>query len=91
MDMYTLLSLKWVTNEDLLSSTWNSAQCYVAAWRGGAFGGEWIHVYVRLSPFAVYMQLSQQCPWLCPTQSKKLFKKKREKAMNSTVEFEKRN
>ena len=29
---------------------WNSAQCYVAAWMGGEFGGEWIHVYVRLSP-----------------------------------------
>ena len=34
MVMYTLLYLKWVTNKDLLYSTWNSAQCYVAAWRG---------------------------------------------------------
>ena len=25
---------------------WNSAQCDVAAWMGGEFGGEWIHVYV---------------------------------------------
>ena len=24
----------------------NSAQCYVAAWMGGNFGGERIHVYV---------------------------------------------
>ena len=24
-DMYTLLCLKWVTNKDLLYSTWNSA------------------------------------------------------------------
>jgi len=24
----------------------NSAQCYVAAWMGGHFGGEWIRVYV---------------------------------------------
>ena len=24
----------------------NSAQCYGAAWMGGEFGGEWIHVYV---------------------------------------------
>ena len=31
MDMYTLLYLKWITNKDLLYSTWNSAQCYVAA------------------------------------------------------------
>ena len=48
--MYTLLHLKWVTNEDLLFSTWNSAQYYVPAWIGGRFGGEWIHVYVWLSP-----------------------------------------
>ena len=43
MDMYTLLCLKWITNKDLLYSTWNSARCYVAAWMGGEFGGEWIH------------------------------------------------
>ena len=44
MGMYTLLYLKWITNKDLLYSTWNSAQCYVAAWMGGEFGEEWIHV-----------------------------------------------
>ena len=42
-------------------STGNSAQCYVAAWMGGDFGGEWIHVYVWLSPFAVHLKLSQHC------------------------------
>ena len=46
--MYTVLYLKWITNKDLLYSTWNSAQCYVAAWMGGEFGGEWAHVYVWL-------------------------------------------
>ena len=46
IDMYTLLYLKWITNKDLLYSTGNSAQCYVAACMGGEFGGEWIHVYV---------------------------------------------
>ena len=46
MDVYTLLYLKWITNKDLLYSTGNSAQCYVAAWMGGEFWGEWIHVYV---------------------------------------------
>ena len=56
MDMYTLLNLKWITNKDLLSSTGNSAQYYVAAWMGGEFGGEWIGVYVQLSPFAVYLK-----------------------------------
>ena len=60
MDMYifTLLYLKWVTHKNLLYSTGNSAQCYVAAWMGGVFGGEWIHVYVWLSPFSVHLKLS---------------------------------
>ena len=39
MDRYTLLHLKWITNKDLLYSTENSAQCYVAAWMGGDLGG----------------------------------------------------
>ena len=38
--MYRLLYLKWITNKNLLYSTGNSAQCYVAAWMGGEFGGE---------------------------------------------------
>ena len=37
----------------------NSAQGYVAAWMGGDFGGEWIHVYVWLSPFAAQLKLPQ--------------------------------
>ena len=32
MDMYAMVYLKWITSKDLLYSTWNSAQCYVAAW-----------------------------------------------------------
>ena len=40
MGMYTLLYLKWITNKNLLYSTWNSAQCYMAAWMGGEFGRE---------------------------------------------------
>ena len=52
MVMYTLLYLKWITNKDLLYSTWNSTQCYVEAWMGGEFRGQWIHVYVWLRPFA---------------------------------------
>ena len=52
MDMYTLLYLKWITNKDLLYSTWDSAQCYVAAWMTGKFGGKWIHVYIRPNPFS---------------------------------------
>ena len=38
IDMYTLLYLKCITNNDLLYSTWNSALCYVVAWMGGEFG-----------------------------------------------------
>ena len=44
MDRYTLLYLKWITNKDLLYSTGNSAQCYMAAWTGGEFAGEWIYI-----------------------------------------------
>ena len=57
MNMYMLLYFKWITNKDLLCSTGNSAQCYVAGWMGGEFGGEWIHVYVWLSPFSVHLKL----------------------------------
>ena len=46
MDMDTLLCLTWRTSKDLLDSTGNSAQCHVAAWLGGEFRGEWIHVYI---------------------------------------------
>ena len=47
--------------QDLLYSTWTSAQCYVAAWVGGGFDGEWICVYVQLSPLADHLNLSQHC------------------------------
>ena len=58
MDMGTLLYLKWISSRNVLYITGNSAQCYVAAWMGGEFGGEWIHVYVWLSPFAAHLRLS---------------------------------
>ena len=31
--------VKWITNKDLLYSTWTSAQCYVPAWIGEGFWG----------------------------------------------------
>ena len=40
INMYTQLYLKWINNKDLLHSTGNSAQCYVAAWMGEKSGGE---------------------------------------------------
>ena len=48
--MYALLCFKQMTNNILLYSTGNSAQCHVVAWMGGESGGEWIHVYEWLSP-----------------------------------------
>ena len=54
IDVYTLPCLKRTTIKVLLCSTGNPAQCYVAAWMGGEFGGEWIHVNVWLSPFSVH-------------------------------------
>ena len=63
--MYMLLFSKWITNKDLLYSTGNSAQCYVAAWMGGEFGGEWIHVYVWLSPFASMYMYSRVSLLVC--------------------------
>ena len=59
MDMDTLLDFTWRTSKDLLDSTGDSAQCHVAARMGGEFGREWIHVCVRLSPFAVHLKPSQ--------------------------------
>ena len=65
-----LLFLKWIANKDLLYNTWNSAQCYAAAWMGGELGGEWIcisvcvyiYIYLKwLSPLAVHLKLSQHC------------------------------
>ena len=49
-----------ITNKDLLvSSSGNSVQCYMAAWMGGEFEGEWIHAYMWLSPCAIQLKLSQ--------------------------------
>ena len=59
--MYTLQYSKWITNKDLLYSTWNSAQLYLAAWMRKGFWGEWIHVYVWLSPFTVLLKQTQHC------------------------------
>ena len=53
--------IKWIINKDLVYDTGNPAQCFVAAWMGGEFEGEWIHVYVWLSPFPIHQKLSQHC------------------------------
>ena len=49
INIYTLLHLKWIkTNKDLLYSTENSAQHYVADWMGGDFGGKYIYVCIYI-------------------------------------------
>ena len=72
IDMYTMFYLKWITNKVLLYSPGNSAQYYVPAWMGGEFGGEWIHVYVWLSPFAVPLTITILLIGYTPIQNKKL-------------------
>ena len=49
MDSYALPYLRWINNKDLLYSTGSSAQCYVAVWRGGEFGGECVCMLSRFS------------------------------------------
>ena len=71
--MYTLLYLKWITNKDLLYSTWNSAQGYVPTWMGEqGLGEEWVHVYVWLSPSAVHPNYHHIVNELYPKINKRL-------------------
>ena len=67
-----------ITNKDLLSSTGNSAQCYMAAWMGGEFVGEWIHVYVWLSHFPVHPKtITTLLIGYNPIQNEKFFYKRK--------------
>ena len=38
-------------NRDLLYSIWNSSQCYMAAWIGGEFGGEWMDTCIGMAEY----------------------------------------
>ena len=40
LDMYILPYSSWMTTKDLVYSTGNTAQCYVAAWMGEEVWGE---------------------------------------------------
>ena len=91
MDVYTLLYLKWITNNDLLYSTWNSAQCYMAAWMGGGFGREWIHVFGWLHPLLVHLSLSQHCQSALPQYKIKSYLKRRGKAVLMKVKWQKKS
>ena len=49
----------WVLVSIYQGCTIQDEKMSLSAWMGGEFGGEWIHVYVWLSPFAVHLKLSQ--------------------------------
>ena len=67
MDTYTLLYLKWIPNKDLTVQYMElcSLLCGQLDGRGvsgrGDRRGEWIHVYIWLSPLAVHLKLLQHC------------------------------
>ena len=61
--------------KDLLYSIGNSVQCYVAVWMGEDFGGEWMHIYVWLSPFTVDLKISQIVNQLFPNTKVKVLSK----------------
>lgn len=42
-----------------------------------SLGGDWVHVYVWLNPFAIHLKLSQDCLLLLPNPSTKLKVKKK--------------
>ena len=60
MVMHKLLYLKQITNKDLLYKSLEHVYGTLlnVMWQPGySFRGEWIHVYVRLSPFAVHLNI----------------------------------
>ena len=86
--MYTLLYLQRITNEDLLYSSWNSAQCYMPAWMGRGSGENgYIHMYGWV-PWLFTWKWHNILNWLCP--NKKCFgvKKREKKVMWSWIQLE---
>ena len=61
------LCLKWIISEDLLDSTGNSAQCYVAAWMGGESGKNVICICMAESLHCTPKTVTTLCfSWLYP-------------------------
>ena len=86
--MYILLYLQRITNEDLLYSSWNSAQCYMPAWMGRGSGENgYIHMYGWV-PWLFTWKWHNILNWLCP--NKKCFgvKKRGKKVMWSWIQLE---
>ena len=71
--LYALLYLKWITNRDLLYSTWKSVQCYVAAWMGREYGMD-THICMAESLFC--LPITQHSLLICyiPIQNSFFFK-----------------
>ena len=61
-----MLYLKGITSKDSLYRTGNSAQCYVAAWMGEEFEGEWIQVSVQFSRSVIS---DSAAPWTAAHQA----------------------
>ena len=71
-----LLYLKWITDKDLLHSTCNSAQCYVATWMGGEFGGKMDICMCMAKSLHCSPEIITALPIsYTPIQNKKFFKK----------------
>ena len=60
IDMSTLLYLKLIPSKGILYSTWNSAQL-CGSLDDRESGGDWVHVYVWWSPFAVHLNPLKHC------------------------------
>ena len=74
--MYTLLYLKWITNDVLMYSTGNTAQCYVVAWVGGVLGRRDICVCMAESLCCSPKTITTLLISYAPIENKKLKKKK---------------
>ena len=66
----------------LLYGTWNSAQCYMAAWMGGESGGEWKHVYITESLRCLPETITTLLILYTPTKNKFFFKERVKKTLD---------
>ena len=51
----------WGCRESDTTEVTEHTRSLTAAWMRGESGGEWMLVYIWLSPFAVHLKLSQHC------------------------------
>ena len=79
----TLLYLTWITNKDLLyiaQETLLNVMCK----DGKGFGGEWINIYIWLSPFAIHLKLPQHRQLAIPQNKIKSLKLKKKRLKQAT-------